>query len=328
MNNYTLKSILKEYQLTRDEKNRELKEYLKEIYESYPELVEINKEIVRNGINMSKAVLNNTPEKELQKIIDEQDRLIDVKSNILKKHNIPRDYDKVKHNCEMCNDTGFIANGEKCKCLKQRLINELYKMSNIDTILKRDNFNTFDLSIFSDEIPEGLDKSPRENIKDIVLDVNQYIMDFDKYDIKGKNNLLFYGSTGLGKTFLCSCIAGEIISRGYTVIYQTAFNLMEVIEKYKFYRNECSDLDKENFRNLFDCDLLIIDDLGSEMTNSFTVAEIFNIINDRINANKKTIISTNLTPLQIGKEYSDRTLSRIVGGFKIYDFYGYDLRFK
>ncbi|MDY5435668.1 ATP-binding protein [Peptostreptococcus porci] len=328
MNEQNLRSILTEYQKTRQRNKNLLEERINEIHEKFPEIKKLSDQIRDNGIKMAKAALSSTSNEELEKLSDYQEKLINQKNISLEENNIPSDYLKLKYDCDICRDTGFVESGAQCKCFKQKIINNLYRMSNLEKILEKDNFSNFNLDLYPDEIVEGYDKSPKENMRDIIMDVYHYIQNFGTYSSDEKNNLLFWGKPGLGKTFLCSCIAKDILNNGYTVIYQTSFNLMEIIEKYKFHRNDCTSDDMENFRNLFECDLLIIDDLGTELVNSFITSELFNIINDRLNANKKIIISTNLNPPQIGREYTDRVLSRIIGNFKIYEFYGNDLRLK
>lgn len=328
MNKENLRSIMLEYQNTRQE-NKDLQDKrVQEVYKNFPEIEKISKEIVDNGIKMTKAALGILSKDNLNELKKIQEDLIQRKKYILEENNIPSDYMDLRYKCTLCKDTGFLENGHKCNCLKQRIISNLYRMSNIEKILEKDNFSNFNLELYPDKQMDNYEKTPRENMKNIIMDVNHYIYKFDEYNNEEKNNILFWGKPGLGKTFMCSCIAKEIMQAGYTVIYQTSFNLMEIIEKYKFHRNDCSDEDQENFRNLFECDLLIIDDLGTELVNSFITSELFNIINDRLNSNKKIIISTNLNPPQIGREYTDRVLSRIIGNFKIYEFYGNDLRLK
>ncbi|MDX5707380.1 DnaA/Hda family protein [Clostridioides difficile] len=139
---------------------------------------------------------------------------------------------------------------------------------------------------------------------------------------------MFYGSTGLGKTYMCNCIAKELLDKGNVVIYQTSFRILDILEDYKFRRDTNNQISENNYKNLFDCDLLIIDDLGTELNNSFTSGEIFNIVNTRLVAGKKIIISTNLTPSQIGNTYTQRTLSRILDKFRILEFTGDDLRWE
>lgn len=327
MNKENMRKIMREYQYKRDRNQAVQEKRTEEIYAKYPDIKNISEEIRKTGLKMTKAVIFEEPEENLKALENRQNQLIDEKNRLLNEHEIPLDYLDMSYDCRMCKDTGFLENGSKCNCLKQRILNDTYAMSNLEEILEEDNFNTFDIDRFSDAPVEGKSVTPREFMKGLLIDMNNYAFNFENKDSKEPDNLLFMGSPGLGKTFMCSCIAKEILNKGYTVIYQTSFNLMEVIERYKFKTDTFSFRDEENYRNLFDCDLLIIDDLGTEMPNSFTVSELFNIINSRINSKKKTIISTNLGLDEIREIYTDRIFSRIAGNYRIYEFYGEDLRF-
>lgn len=323
-----MRRIMLEYQYKRDKHQDLLEERSKEIFEKYPAIKSISEEIQSIGLKMTRLVISGASEEELSNLSKQQNELIKRKNEMFVENNIPIDYLELKYDCEKCKDTAFLENGKRCNCLKQRMLNDSYAMSNLEEILSLDNFENFNLDLFSDDIAEGRSLSPRENMKNIFMDTQNYIFNFDKKEGSKKDNLLFSGDTGLGKTFLCSCIAKDLLDKGYTVIYQTAFNLMEVIERYKFKTDSFSYLDEENYNNLFTCDLLIIDDLGTEMVNSFTASELFNIINSRLNSRKKIIISTNLSLSEIRNSYTDRIVSRIVGNFQMYQFYGSDLRFK
>lgn len=317
-----------EYQYRRDRHQDLLDERVGEIYKKYPNIKSISEEIRKMGLKMTKLVISGASEEDISNISRQQNELINRKNELFIENNIPLDYLELKYECENCKDTGFLENGKRCNCLRQRMLNDSYVMSNLEEILSMDNFENFNLDLFSDKVTEEITVSPRENMKTIFMDTQNYIFNFDKKEGSKKDNLLFSGDPGLGKTFLCSCIAKDLLDKGYTVIYQTAFNLMEVIERYKFKTETFSYLDEENYNNLFTCDLLIIDDLGTEMVNSFTASELFNIINSRLNARKKIIISTNLGLSEIRNSYTDRIVSRIVGNFQMYQFYGSDLRFK
>ena len=204
----------------------------------------------------------------------------------------------------------------KCNCLKQQIINEAYKMSNLSRMLKTQNFSTLIHTIFSIEKDENLIYLHSKIYLKLYLYVNALFLILIKIM---DENLLFYGDTGLGKTFMCNCIAKYLLDKGYLVIYQTAFKMFEIIEDYKF-KNADNHISKDNYENLFDCDLLIIDDLGTELTNSFTNSELFNILNTRLLAGKKTIISTNLSPMQLGSNYAQRIFSRVFDRFKMVKF--------
>lgn len=326
MNNKKERSILLEYEDVRNNNRAILEENIREIYGKFPEIKKLDQDIKKYGLKITKSVIDNIPKEEIEVLENKINSLIEEKNTLLERNSIPKDFVELKYNCKFCKDTGFLDNGEKCNCLKQKILNESYRMSNIDKILKEENFDNFKFNVFSSRQIPGYEKSPRENIKEIFYNASTFIFNFNKDRQDVKNNLLFMGDTGLGKTYMCSCIAREILNLGYTVIYQTAFNLMEVIEKYKFKTSSFSSIDEENYNNLFNADLLIIDDLGTELINSFTVPELFNIINSRLNAKKKMIISTNLDIGKIGEIYTDRILSRIMGNFQIYEFYGTDLR--
>ena len=215
-----------------------------------------------------------------------------------------------------------------CTCLKQRIFNQEYNKSNIGNI-DLENFENFNFDLYSDEVNYDLYKSkisPRENMKIIYDYATKFIENFDNPEEK---NLIFIGPTGLGKTYLSNCIAKELLSKGKTVLYQTAPVMLDMVTSAHFDGNE-------NYKNVIDnilnVDLLIIDDLGTEMMNSMKFAELFTIINTRLlnqrNNVTKTIISTNLDLKSIFETYQERIGSRIVGNYNIFKFFGDDIRLK
>lgn len=326
MNSEKLRTILTKYERRRDNNDLELKIRKEEIYAKIPEIEELDNEINKIGLQLARLVLTNP--KDSKSIVDScKDKIAVLKNRkieLLERFNIPKNYLELKYSCNVCKDKGFIESGEKCNCLKQEIINECYKMSNLDRILSKENFSNFNLDVFS---PSKGDSqiSPRENMLNILSICEKFIMDFKK---DNGENLLFYGTTGLGKTYMCNCIAKDLLDKGFTVVYQTSFKILEILEDYKFKRDSNNKLIEENYRNLFDCDLLIIDDLGTELTNSFTTSEIFNIVNTRLVSGKKILISTNLSPSQLGSTYTQRTLSRILDKFRMIRFMGDDLRWE
>lgn len=326
MKDSKLREILLKYERRRDNDEFALQNRKKEVYDKIPKIKEIDEEISKAGLKLAKAVLLDPKKRE--QVVNESkstmENLKKEKEELLNQYGIPLDYLDIKYFCNSCKDKGFLSSGEKCNCLKQEIINEAYKMSNLDRILNKENFSNFDISIFSSEKSESSNISPRENILNILSICEKFVLDFEK---DNEENLIFHGTTGLGKTFMCNCIAKELLDKGYVVIYQTSFKILDIIENYKF-RKGNDIISEENYKNLFECDLLIIDDLGTEVTNSFTNSEIFNIVNSRLVEGKKTIISTNLSPMEIGKIYTQRTLSRILDSFRIVKFIGNDLRWE
>ncbi len=222
--------------------------------------------------------------------------------------------------CIKCKDTGFI-NNEKCDCFKQKLINKAYSMSNIAEIIKSENFSKFSLEYYSKETDLKNDMSAYDNMKLILRICTLFLEEFDE---KFKN-LVFYGESGLGKTFLCRCIAKELLDRGKTVLYVTAFDLFSLFEKEKFNKN-IEDVNTEILSLTKNADLLIIDDLGTEFITALSASELFDIINSRLLNKKSTIISTNLSPDKLLVHYSGRIVSRLYGEYSMIKFFGDDIR--
>ncbi|MEA1974212.1 MAG: ATP-binding protein [Bacillota bacterium] len=326
MKKQTINKILVDYQKKLDYKKLLLKEKKDALYIKIPELMEIEKKIKIHSLKTNKLILNNSDniEQEILKLKTFIDELKKEKAFILTENNIRLDYLTLKYDCNLCKDTGFLPSGKKCKCFKQKIISSYYEMSNLQHKLDAENFKNFDINIFSNKKIEGYKKTQKENITEILSKTESFATSFESSKLK---NLLFYGPTGQGKTYLCNCIANSLINKSYLVIYQTAFKLIEIIENARFNKNNFSNQD-ENYQMLFNCDLLIIDDLGTEFINTFTNVEIFNIINTRLYQNKKTIISTNLSPIQIKEKYSDRISSRLFGNYEMLAFYGPDLRWE
>ncbi|MGN0291664.1 MAG: ATP-binding protein, partial [Lachnospiraceae bacterium] len=220
-----------------------------------------------------------------------------------------------------CQDTGYIGQ-ERCHCFKQAAIDLVYTQSNLKSILEKENFSTFSFSYYSKEQTNpATNLSALETAEIAVAECKRFIADFDKEF----SNLFLYGDTGVGKTFLSNCVAKELLDNGHSVIYFTSFELFHIFEKNVFERDR--DM-KESYQNIFDCDLLIIDDLGTELSNSFTVSQLFLCLNERILRKKSTIISTNLGLNQLADIYSERTFSRISSNYTMIKLFGDDIRIK
>ncbi len=330
MNNAILTNLLKEYERKRLSAERDLENRKKQLYESNPRLQEIDDTLSKIGISTAKALIISNSKEMLYTLNNKVSQLKEEKSKILKDLNLPKDYLLPYYSCNICKDTGYIEDGFKstmCSCLKQEIYNIEYNKSNIAN-LETQNFDNFSLEKYSDKVDKekyNSEISPRENISLIKNICIKFIENFD--DPKEKN-LLFTGNTGLGKTFLSSCIAKEIIQKDKTVLYQTAPIMLDTIIDYKFNKNTS---DNNTYKNLLDVDLLIIDDLGTESLNNIKFTELFNIINTRLlNQNNKclkTIISTNLSLPNLNKTYGERIISRLIGDYNICRFFGEDIRF-
>lgn len=321
-----LKEVFREYEDKRDLQKRLQESRIREVYRKVPSIRKLDEDIFKLGLEMSKYIIGNPDnyQENIEKAKEKIEKLKMRKAVMLTESNIDLDYMDLKYECKICKDEGFLENGQKCTCLKQRLVSRAYSMSNLEHVLKDENFKNFDIEVFKDEPFEGEKMTPRENMMDILSIAEGFILNFDE---KNGENLLFYGNTGLGKTFLSNCIAKSLLDKNKIVIYQTAFTILEILENRRFNKTDRAMSDYQ-YKLLLDCDLLIIDDLGTEVANTFTNSEIFNIVNTRILRGKKTIISTNLNPQEIFATYTERIFSRILDKFLPLKFYGKDLRWE
>ncbi len=326
MNNQILENIMTDYNKKRLKAAHAADVRKDKLYKAYPELEEVEKQVSLLSIKLSKLYLLNVENlnEQVIKLKSEIDQLKMKRSEIYTENNIPENYMAIQYECNKCNDTGYLDDGKKCSCLNKQLINNLYNMSNMVHMLAKENFDTFDINVFSSEAYKNEKLTPKQNMYKILEATEDFCNNFSKTNM----NLLFYGGTGLGKTFMCNCIAKSLIEREISVLYQTAFSLFEIVENHKFNKQTETEENRINYSMIFDCDLLIIDDLGTEFNNSFTNSELFNIINERLITEKKTIISTNLSLEQLAETYSDRIMSRVFNNFAPLKFYGKDLRWE
>ena len=226
--------------------------------------------------------------------------------------------------CPNCGDTGW-ANGRMCACLRELCAQEqLRALTALLNLADEQDFDRLRLDIYSERPWQGQDRSPRENMRRIVTVCEGYAKQFPDYPLK---NLLFSGGTGLGKTFLSGCIAREVSRRGYSVVYDTAINLFSAFEARRFSRDAGEERQaRDDTRRYLGCDLLILDDLGSEFTGPLAQSSLYEVVNGRLQAGRHTIISTNLSLELIAQRYSPQLTSRIGGLYRELTFYGDDLR--
>lgn len=323
----TIKRIERQYEIKRNQADALFIAEKKSVYDKTPKLRQIDIDITKYGIQTARLSLQGQSEENKKSIQELQEHILKLKKEkekILESLNVDL---TPKYDCKKCNDTGYIIKdglSEMCPCMKQELLNEAYNKSNMNN-LQNENFENLDLNLFSstkDENKYKSELSPRENIEKVINFSKHFINNFE--DSKEKN-LLFTGTTGIGKTYISSCIANEILKKGYTVLYQTAPVLLDSIFSYKYNNNSS----KELYDNLFNVNLLIIDDLGTENLTAAKFTEIFTILNSRLlTSNTKTIISTNFSLEELSKMYDSRILSRIIGNYMICRFFGEDIRLK
>lgn len=282
-----------------------------------PELKTIQTKLAQVGLNISKAFLTSkNPQAEIDKLRIESLALQDRKKKILKENGYSEDALSIKYTCPACEDTGFIG-GRRCKCyinlLKEIERAKIEKIAPIDEC----TFESFDTNYYPEEMDGVCPKKKAEIIKE---NCKRYATSFTKRS----KSLLFMGNTGLGKTHLSLAIANVVINRGYSVIYGTAQNILRDLQNENFGRTD----NLRYFENeILSTDLLILDDLGTEFKNQFTVSCLYNIINSRLCAKLPTIISTNYTFEELEEKYDQRITSRITGQYSTLILVGNDIRY-
>lgn len=284
-----------------------------ELHGKLPQVAEIDRALSTTGLRIMKEAMAGREglSERIAKLEEGNALLLEARREILLANGYPEDYSSVKYECDACMDTGFV-NGRMCMCMRRALTLAGYESSGVLKLVGKQNFDTFDMKYY-----EGED---RINMQRIFTHVREYAAGFDGRRMK---NLLFMGTTGLGKTHLSSAVAKEVVERGFDVIYESAQKIFSDFEAEKFGR--VSPMEHLTERYL-DCDLLIIDDLGTEMQSQFTVSCLYHLVNTRLIREKSMIISTNIRKEELLAKYTDRITSRLFGEFEICVFSGKDIR--
>ena len=298
-----------------------LKKRMKEVYDAIPQMNELENRIRTLSVQHAASRLKGQTDS-----IDldaEIDKITKQKEALLLQHGYPADYLKPVYECADCKDTGYI-DGRKCHCFEKLIVQYLYSQSNLKDVLEHENFSHFNLDFYPDDYTEeATGETPRDNMRHVLETVKAYLSGFS--DTPG--NLLLYGNTGVGKTFLTNCIAKELLDKSHTVVYLTSLQLFDILEKNKFHRDDPYTTN-EQIAYILNSDLLIIDDLGTELTNSFTGSQLYYFIEERHMKQKSTIISTNLSFQELRERYSERIFSRFTGYYNFYMIAGDDIRIK
>ena len=296
----------------------------REFFKKYPRALELEQKIAQRAVMAARSVFSEKSDLRtaLERMKEQSLRLQEEYREIILKNGYPRDYLEVHYQCSQCSDTGYI-DGKMCSCLKTLLRQKAYDKLNNSSPLSLSDFKSFSLEYYSRTPDETKTVSPYSRMEKILAFCREYAFNFPN----GSNSLLLQGGPGLGKTHLSLAIAKTVIAKGYGVIYVSAPDILSTLEKEKFGRLR-DEAVNETERILKECDLLILDDLGTEFNTPFTSACIYNIVNTRMMTKKPTIISTNLSLTQLQKLYSMRMVSRIIGETTRLEFIGSDIRQK
>lgn len=295
-----------------------------EVYERFPRVKELEKQISMGGIKTARAVLAGGDVKKAVSKLRDQDLAMQAEvKRILTDNGYPANYFEPKYFCKKCEDKGYYdINGKtvRCSCMKSALVTCACAELNRYAPLSLSTFESFDLEYYDKSINPKVKTSPYEHMSKVFRLCQNYADNFSK----NSENILMSGETGLGKTHLSLAIANEVIKKGYGVVYASAPPIISKLEKEYF----SSDKDDSLFSMLADCDLLIIDDLGTEFYSQFAVSQFYNLFNSRMLSNKPIIINTNLTITELKEKYTDRFVSRICGNARQLDFLGRDIRIR
>ncbi|MGN1346260.1 MAG: ATP-binding protein [Eubacteriales bacterium] len=289
--------------------------HIAEVSAVIPEFTEIDRQLSRTGIKIMAAALTSSEGgPSLEEVRSEYEALANRKQQLLQAGGYPADYCDIHYFCPKCSDTGYV-DINMCECLRKELILASLEASGLYSLVETQSFETFSLDYYEKD-----DK--------IIMRQNAVrLWEFAKTFVPGQSDsFLFIGATGLGKTHLSSAVARVLIEKGAYVVYESSIALFGDFEARRFGGNGYNSETGDDVDRYTDCDLLIIDDLGCEVTNSFTLSCLYNIINTRILMHKSTIINTNLTQNELRKRYTDRIISRIFGEFIPLNFRGFDVR--
>lgn len=313
-------AIMREYSAKQTLSRRKLEERTAQIYSivpKYKELLDTISTLSTEAVKLSLSGDNRA----LTDLKSDISKLENELENLLISHGYPKDYLTPQFVCSFCGDTGYIGN-VKCRCFNQATINLLYKQSNLDLILTTENFNTFSLDYYAnDRIDSVTGLTPLDNARKALSICKDYVRDFPSGE-----NILFYGDTGVGKTFLSNCIAKALLDKANSVLYMSAVDLFECMSSGRESDNHTGIEAPSAESQIFTCDLLIIDDLGTELINTFTNSRLFYCLNYRLQNKLSTVISTNFTLQELMAMYSERIFSRISSSFKLIKLYGDDIR--
>ena len=303
--------IFRQYEEKQRQSRLEMQRRRDYVYEHLPKYRELEDVTASLSVAQGKKQLFGD-EAALEKLRKSLADLKKQKKQLLTEAGLSADYLEPIYSCPDCRDTGYIDR-EKCHCLRQAEISLLYEQSGLQEILANNNFSLLSYEYHSGEDLLHFEKAV-ENCKN-------FIKNFDS----DYHNLFFYGTVGTGKSFLSGCVAKELMDRGHSVIYFGATGLFDLLSSTSF--DTKSREERQNtYSDLYQCDLLIIDDLGTELTNQFTASQLFSLLNERHIGRKATVISTNLSLRELQDRYSDRIFSRITSNFEVCKLTGADIR--
>lgn len=327
-------AIMRVYDRRRISNHHIEEEHRRIAYEAIPELQELDRAVAHCAADRVRTLLSPrdahaaggaaVPFRDLLKKLAGGEDPEQKRRRLLAAHSFPEDYLDPVYSCSKCQDTGLI-HGKHCTCFDREVVRLFYTQSGLSEVLARENFGTFDMSLYSEEYRHPRNgKSSRQIMESAAASCRQFVQSYQSGRLD--HYLLLTGPTGVGKTFLTHCIAKELIDSGHSVIYYSAGELFDKLADARFSRDADNADSPVDDVYLSGCDLLIIDDLGTEMVNGFVVSALFQLLSSRIAKGLGIVISTNLSIQDLSKIYSERISSRILERFTLIEVFGKDNR--
>ena len=291
-----------------------------EVHAAIPHLRELDARLATFGLRIMKnAMEGGGVEAGIAALRAENEQILAERHRLLTEAGFPTDYTEPHYECDLCHDTGYVGI-QMCGCMRRALIEAGMESSGMSALMKKQSFENFSLDYYRAD-PNEYQKMAM-NYRNLQAYANNFSIEAGR---PMPSSLLFLGGTGLGKTHLSTSIARKVIERGYDVYYNSAVGMISDFEFRRFGNSLASEGNDDTSRYV-ECDLLIVDDLGTEVVNQFTLSCLYYVINTRLNLQKPTIISTNMMPAELRKIYSDRISSRLMGEYQVVPFYGTDIR--
>ena len=319
-----LRRARQRFEAARQERRETLEEHRENAYRREPRLRKIETELRKTSAQILSAALRHDgdPRQAVEQLREKNLALQAERKTLLLKLHLRADYLSEQPACAICKDSGYDSNGRMCKCLREYCAKEQKKELSKMLDLGTQSFETFSLDCYSERTDREMRMSPRENMRRVYNACVKYAREFEP----GNGNLFFFGSTGLGKTFLSAAIAREVNAAGFSVVYDSAAHVFQqFFDADKFDSDEA---DMRNVRRILRCDLLILDDLGTEKRSAFVISALYQIVNTRLMERRSTILNTNLEADELADYYSPQIASRIQGEYRSLEFFGEDIRKK
>ena len=318
--------IIAYYSKLKEEREKQKREQKETLYRKYPRIEQIDNEISMLAVTSARRILEEKiSAKEATELMNETAQKLKKERQTILIENGETDED-IHYECEICKDTGFSEEGKKCICYIKKMRDAINlpgeKINTDSTFFKNANFDNFNLSYYPNVLDESCGFVPRKMMKMNYAKCLKFASEFNEGCTE---NILLYGPSGLGKSFMAAAIYNRVSERGYFAMYKSSYKLFEFLEDYKFGR-----LPRDEYGlvydTIYDCDLLIIDDFGTEFITSYTQSVFFDLLNTRLINGKSTVISTNLNFDKLNNIYGERVISRLQNEFTGLFFCGKDIR--